>query len=226
MTAAYPSALLNWTARVNSQTVQSADPNTLAAEIDAIEAFVGVNPHIEPSPLNGAPSTFSSLSARVTSAYLGTGHPFAQISQSAFNVSHSASLIFGPGAPVSHLVGPKGTSYPVMFGTGGNMFIRDTGLWLINANVAWDYATSGWVQHLLYVGASQARRSVFNYSQFPGSGSNNFGERFINEFGMTETTWLGRVNAGTIIKVGFQNCTNRNPIRVENYTLNAYFLRN
>jgi hypothetical protein len=223
MAAAYPNSLLNWTARVNSQTVQAADPNTLAAEIDAIESAIGTNPQNEPSPLTNSVVSYANLSQRVSAAYLQSGHPYIGISGS-FNVSHSASLVFNPGTP-TRPTGPPGTVYPAYVGVSGNITIQDSGLWLINANQSWDYAQSGWVQHVLYVAGAQVRRSVFSYDQFPSGGSNSFGERFINQYGMTETTYLGRINAGSVVRVASGNYTNRSPILVESATLTAYYLR-
>lgn len=224
MSAAYPKSLLNWTARLNSQTVFAADPNTLAAEIDAIESAVGTMPMNEPSPLTNAVSTFSSMSQRLSAAYLQSGHPYAEISRSAFPVPHSAVLTFNPGNP-TRPTGPPGVFYPAYISTAGYIQVQDTGVWMVNSNQVWDYATSGWVQNVLYVGGAQVRRAVFDYSMFPTSGSNSFGERFINQYGMTSMTWLGRINAGTLVRVASGNYTNRNPLLVESYSLSAYFLR-
>lgn len=222
--ATYPKALLNWTARVDSQTAWAADPNTLAAEIDAIEAAIGTMPMNEPTPLTNAVSVFSTMSQRLTAANLQSGHPFIELTNSGFSVPHSATLVPNPSFP-SRPSGPPGTVYPAYFGTSGNMTVKDTGLWLVNANQVWDYAQTGWVQHVLLIGGARVRRDVFDYSMFPQSGSNAYGERFINQYGMTETTFLGRVNAGTLISVSSGNYTNRSPLTVESTSLSAYFLR-
>lgn len=219
MSAAYPASLLNWTARINSQTVFAADPNTLAAEIDAIQQYVGTNPHIESSALSGATKTFTSLSARVSQVMLQSGHPYVELNASNQKVYYQNNS--------THV---QKNSYNVVsnwpnYISAGNIVIKDAGIWLINARETWDYAASGWVQHILYGGTSQLRRSVFNYSMFPSGGSNAYGERFINQFGMTETTFVGRLGAGTVISVGSGNYTNRNPLLIENMTLSAYFLR-
>lgn len=227
MAAAYPKSLLNWTNRLNSQTVFAADPNTLAAEIDAIETAIGVMPMNEPLPLTNAVATYPTMSARLTAAYLQSGHPYVEASSAGFNLPHvngGTGLQFNPGFP-TRPTGPPGTVYPAYFGVSGNITIQDTGVWLINAHQVWDYAGQGWVQHVLYVGGAQVRRSVFNYSMFPSSGSNSYGERFINQYGHTETTWLGRVNAGTLVRVASGNYTNRSPLKVESVSLSAYFLR-
>lgn len=225
MAASYPASILNWTSRLNSQTVFAADPNTLAAEIDAIEGIIGTNPHLEQSAVQGATTTFATMSARLTSAYLQTGHPYVELSGNGQNVPHSSqntglvAAVFG--APS---VRTPGTLWPGMV-TGSNVIIQAAGVWLINAHVTWDYATSGWVQHVLRNGSGQMRRSVFNYSMFPQSGSNSFGERFINQYGMTETTFVGRLAAGATINVALGNYTVRNPMPIIGINLSAYFLR-
>lgn len=220
MSAAYPSALLNWTQRVNSQTVFAADPNTLAAEIDAIETFVGTNPHIESAALTGGTKSYTNLSQRVSQTMLQTGHPYVQLGTTAGpNISYASGSTH-----VQHIGFNSVNSWPKYI-SGGNIVIQDAGVWLINAKVTWDYATSGWVQHILYAGSGALRRAVFSYDQFPKGGSNNYGERFINQYGYTETTFLGKLTAGTVISVSGGNYTNRNPLLIESSSLSAYFLR-
>jgi hypothetical protein len=220
VTAAYPSALLNWTARVNSQTIFAVDPNTLADEIDAVETFVGLNPQVEPSGLTGSQKAFASMSARLSAAYLQSGHPYIEVSGTQQRVFHSTSS----GGIVHAPFGFINKEWPGYISS-GNIVIKDAGIWLVNTRVVWDYATSGWVQHVLLNGNSQLRRSVFNYSMFPSSGSNSFGERFINQFGMTETTYMGRLTTGSVISTGVGNYTNRNPLPIESMSMSAYFLR-
>lgn len=222
MSAAYPASLLNWTNRINSQTIFAADPNTLAAEIDAIEQFVGVNPHIESSALLVTNRTFTSLSARVSDAMLQKGHPFIQIVRTnPWNVPHSTStthVLQNPYNINSSIVG----NYII---SGGTITIQNTGLWLVNAEQVWSYAQSGWVMMELRSGSTTLRRNVFSYSQFPQSGSNTFGERFLGQSGHTETTYLGRLNAGTVISVSSGNFTNVNPLAVNSMSLSMYYLR-
>jgi hypothetical protein len=219
VSAAYPASLLNWTQRLNSQTVQAADPNTLAAEIDAVEQFVGTNPHIESSALTGATKTFTNLSARVSATMLQSGHPYIELGQSAEKVYHSTN-----GTHVQKNTYNVTSSWPNYI-SAGNIVIKDAGIWIVNANQVWDSAAAGWVMHILYAGSAQLRRSIFSYDQFPKGGSNSYGERFINQYGMTETTYVGRLSAGTVISVSSGNYTNRNPLLIESMSLSAYFLR-
>lgn len=220
MSAAYPSSLLNWTARLNSQTVWAADPNTLAGEIDAIESFVGVNPHVEPSPRHGATYAFSNLSTRVSQAMLQTGHPFVELSKSGSVVYHSTAT-----AGLGHLGMETIVAGWPDYVSGGSIVIKDTGVWAIHASVIWPYETGGFVTHTLMFGGSIMRRSVFNWDQFPASGSNTYGERFVNQNGATETNFLGKVNAGTVVSIYCGNMTNKSAVAIVGSTLSAYFLR-
>lgn len=225
MSAAYPASVLNWTNRINSQTVFAADPNALAAEIEAIETIVGVNPQIESSALVGSSKVFSSLSARVSDAMLQRGHPFIQLQRTTpWAVTHSNST--------THVTqNPYGTAPYVQNGYGtqslqsGVVIIQDAGLWMIDAEQRWDYAASGWVMQELYSGGTVLRRNVFSYSQFPSSGSNTYGERFLGLNGHTQTTFLGRLSAGTRISVASGNYTSSNPLNVNSMTLALYFIR-
>lgn len=222
MAAAYPSSLLSWSARINSQTIFAADPNTLAAEIDAIEQFVGVNPQNESSALTGSTNTFNTLSQRVSAAMLQSGHPYIEVSNSTnFNIWHSTAT--------GH-VGNVGfhttnSNWPGYIGSSGNVTIQDSGVWEINAHLQWGYAGSGWVQHVLYKGSTELRRSFFSYDMFPASGSNTYGERYLNGNGHTETTFIGRLSAGTVVSVAAGNFTNVNPLPIISGSLSLYFVR-
>lgn len=220
--AAYPSSLLSWTQRINSQTIYAADPNTLAAEIDAVEQFVGVNPQNESSALTGASTTFSTMSARVSAAMLQTGHPYIEVSNSAnYNIWHSTAT-GNVGNVGFHTTN---SNWPGYIGSSGNVTIQDAGLWLINCNLTWQYAASGWVQQVLYKGSTALRRDFFSYDMFPASGSNTYGERFINGQGHTETTFLGRLSAGTVVSIAAGNFTNVNPLAITGGSLSLYFVR-
>lgn len=222
MSAAYPAALLNWTARVNSQTVFAADPNTLAAEIDAVEQFVGVNPHIESAALGGGTKTFSNMSARLSDAMLQKGHPYVSIARTTeWNVAHSSATGHVIKNPFNTVVSPW-TNY---VGSGGNINIQDSGVWLIKAWQRWDYAQSGWVMMELYSGGAVLDRDVFSYSQFPQSGSNAYGERFLGLNGHTDVSYLGRLSAGQVISVASGNFSSSNPLGVNQMSLSLYYLR-
>lgn len=220
MSAAYPNALFNWTARVNGNTVQAADPNTLATEIDAVEQYVGVNPHIEPAPLTGATSQFASLSARTSQAMLQSGHPYVQLNLSSQSIAYSSAATH-----TTQVNFNIQSSWPNYVMTGGSLIIQDAGVWLINVRLVWDYAASGWVQHTMNLGSGIQRRSVFNYSGFPSSGTNTYGERFSNQYGFTETTFMSRLSSGAAVNVAAGNYTNRNPLLIEGASLSAYYLR-
>lgn len=222
MSAAYPSSVLSWTSRVNSQTAFAADPNTLAAEIDAIEKYVGVNPQIESSARTGATKNFSTLSARVSDAMLQNGHPYVEVARTSnYKIYHNTK---GTTHTTQNYYNITRTNWPNYVSPGGVITIRDAGIWLINVYQVWDYAQHGWVEHILY-GNGQMRDSVYNYSMFPGSGSNAYGERAINKYGNTESTFVGRLSAGTKITVTSGNFTNKSPLQMIEMSLSCYFLR-
>jgi hypothetical protein len=222
VTAAYPASILSWTQRVNSQTVWAADPNTLAAEIDAVEQYVGINPQIESSALTAATKTFSSMSARLSDAMLQRGHPYVSINRTSnWNVYHNSSGTHTTQNAFNNTVSGWGN----YVGSGGSITIRDTGVWFIEAGQRWQYATSGWVMQELYAGGSVLDRDIFSYSQFPQSGSNVYGERFLYYDGYNKTTFLGRLTAGTSIHVASGNFTNLSPLQVQSMYLSLYYLR-
>lgn len=224
--ASYPTSVVNWTQRINGETVWAADPNSLAAEITALETYIGPNPQIESTAVNGATKTFSSMSARLSAASQQTGHPFIEVSsnQSAgFKVPHSG---FGANDnTIKNYYSQVSGQWPGYVNANGFVTIKNAGIWLINVDQTWGYASSGWVQHILYNGGNQLRRSVFNYSGFPGSGSDAYGERFIGESGHTSSTFLGFLPASTVVSVSSGNYTNVNPLQVNSMSLSLYYMR-
>lgn len=222
MAASYPGATLSWTSRINSQTIYAADPNTLAAEIDAIETYVGTNPHHEPHALTGGTKTFSNMSARLSSAMLQDQHPYYEIYRSTNqNISHSTASTH---VQQNYFTTEK-SSWSGYGISGGTVKIKDAGVWLIHATQKWNYTSSGWVQMQLLSGGSILDRDIFNYSLFPRSGSNSYGERFLNDDAYTHTSFLGRLGAGSVISVSSGNYTNSNPLAIQWMSMSMYFVR-
>lgn len=224
MTAAYPTSLLSWTQRVNGATVWAADPNALAAEIDAVEQFVGLNPQTESQALTGATKNFSSMSARLSDAMLQRGHPYIELARNTdWNIGYSTNS--SNGYVADNPYGTVNSAWPGYSASGGHVYIKDAGVWLISASQVWEYASSGWVLMALKEGSSNLRKTIFSYSQFPASGSNAHGERFQGQTGYTEATFVGRLPAGAVIGVASGNYTNLNPIAVKSMNLYMYWLR-
>lgn len=225
MAAAYPQALFSWTNRVNGQTVYAADPNELAAEIDATEAILGTNPQNEQNPFTNSIAKYATVSARLSAANGQTTHPYVTMVSKNFKVAHHAFPgVWNPGS-TSKPTGAPGTVYPAYYGTGGNLTIQDAGLWLIEFNQIWLNASSGWVMTDLYVGSGIVSRNVFSYDQFPKSGSNAYGEKFEGLDGHTHNSFLGTIGKGTVVRVMSQNATPTSPLTVAFANMNAYFLR-
>jgi hypothetical protein len=222
--ASYPTSVVNWTQRIDGETVWAADPNALAAEIAALETYIGPNPQIESFAVNGATKTFSSMSARLAAAQAQTGHPFVEISRNTnWNVAHSTDV--STFHAVANPFGTTTTGWGNYLNGSGTITIVDGGVWILHAFQRWAYAGSGWVMMQLMSNGAVLRRDIFSYSQFPGSGSNAYGERFLNLDGHNEATYVGWVGPGTVIGVSSGNFTNVNPLAVQSMNLSAYFLK-
>lgn len=219
--AYYPNAIMGWTTRVDGEIVDSDAPNDLADELIAVQTAIGINPMIEPHPLHAAPSQFSSLSARVSQAMLQSGHPFIQVGgDQGHNIFQSNNAQSLQHMPCNNVIYDWDD-----YRSNGSIVIKDAGVWFIHALMSWPYVTGGWVTHCLMFDGDIRRRHVFDYDQFPSSGTNFYGERYINQLGWTETTYLGYVAAGTVVSIFVGNMCNHNPVSVQGAELSAYFLR-
>lgn len=221
MAAVYPGAIVSWTQRINGETVWAADPNALAAEVTAIETYLGGNPQIEHASIAGSVKTFNTTSERISAAMLQNGHPFVEISRSDnWGVLHSTNATHTGQNPFNTVT----ASWP-NYTNAGTIVIQDTGFWVVNATQRWAPASSGWVMMNVLSNGSVLRRDIFSYSQFPSSGSNTYGERFLNQEGFTDSTYLGRLVKGTVLSVASGNFTNVNPLNVHSMNLSAYYIR-
>lgn len=236
-TPVYPKAISSWTDRIDQiNTVFAADPNTLAAEIIAVEKTIGTMPQVEPFPPVGNPVAYSNMSARITDTLLARQHPYVSLFNPAFNAGYGTA----PDDAIYNVY--KKLFDPFGYYNGSDITIKTAGLYLIDVYQAWVPFTSGYMQLSLVINGIWTRGSLWQWN-FPSDGpvispggTVTFGgpnnpvipsqvNRYPRRNANTGFTWLGSLGQGDRVRVTSENGTTLNPYPVQNASLKAYYLR-
>jgi hypothetical protein len=216
--AVFPKSVVPWTDRVDNQdTIFANDPNSLAAEIIAMENTLGVMPHQEKAPFVGNAVTYASVDARISDAAAGNLNPYCSVTTSTFFVFNQQSFgtRFGHFNTFSKVFDPYG------YYNGSDITIQASGLYLITGSQSWDWHDSGYLWHSLWIDGlwSAGHRWDWNFGL---SGPSFFESDRTADTGFT---WMGAIPAGKRVQVVSENGTSRNPFRVTNSWLRLYCLR-
>ena len=224
MQSVYPKSIVSWTDRINGEIIWAADPNSIAAEVVALENAIGVNPSVESNPPFGPPQQYSSLSSRVSAAMLQTEHPFISLELDNFRInwqqSHGLNAVdfmqFHPPFRVRH------DDWHYFDGT--CMTVRAAGLYLVIQNQQWEYRPSGWCRCHCRINDDVRRQCVWNFDQFP-QGNNRFGQTYNGEFGYTDTIHFEILDKDDIVRLTLGNATDVDDLLCMESTFEAYYLR-
>lgn len=218
--ANYPKGIDSWTNRVDEvDIVWAADPNSLAAEILAIENAVGMMPHVESKPPAGNPVQYSSLSARVTDTLLGNQLPYVDLSTSSFNVSFSSNYL--PNYYGSY-INYKVNYDPWGYFNGSDVTVKAPGLYLINSYTTWGYYNTGYLMTHLLVNGVESEDDRWDWD-FPKSGPDD--ASYAGRWAVTKFTHMVPLQAGTRLRIIAENGTPKNPYPVINSYLRVFYLR-
>lgn len=216
--AIFPKSIVSWTDRVDNQDIIFAnDPNSLAAEIIAMENTLGAMPQQEKSPFTGSPITYSSVDARITDAMSGNLNPYVSITAGSFFVFNQQ----GPGSRWGHINTFQKVYDPYGFYNGTDVTVQVSGLYLISGNQTWGWHDSGYLWHSLFIDGLWAcgHRWDWNFGLF--------GPSFFEDDRNAQTAWhmLVPIQAGKRVQVVSENGTSRNPFTVNSSWLRMYCLR-
>lgn len=219
----YPKALAGWTDKIDQvNTVFAADPNSLAAEILAIESTLGRMPQVEGSPPLGTPVTYGSVSERITDTLLGNQLPYVSLYAPAFNVGYGTAPIAGIFNRYRVLADPHG------FFNGSDITIPADGIYLVDVYQAWAPFTTGYVQVGLTINNVWTRGDIWKWD-FPDIGAAFLGRPQVDNYPNRNAThgflWMGSLSKGDRIRVTSENGTPFNPYPTVGATLKAFYLR-
>lgn len=212
MTAAiYPSGVVPWTdRRDNIDIVWGNDPNSLAAEIRAIEAVLGINPQIEKNPVSGPQITYNTVDERISATQRGEPLPVCSLSQTEGFIAN------GRGAGTNYgLWNVYNENYdPFGMYNGNDITVPETGWYLITSSQWWEWWSFGYVLHSLYIDGVVRRMHRWQWN-FPENVADGYWQAFDNIHRDAEThiTWQGKLTAGQRIRALSENGTPRTPVR-------------
>lgn len=214
VTASYPKAIASWTPRIDQvDTVFAADPNTLAAELIAVEQTLGSMPQVESAVPVGNPVTYASVSARISASMLNSNLPYVSLYLNEFNLNYGGT----PGKSVFNTY--KKLYDPYGYFNGSDITIQATGRYLVDCYQGWEPYSTGWLHLSLYTNDSFLRGQIWDWDlppidQYSPEGSN----------GATGFLWMGVLPAGTRLRVASQNGTPKNPYKVLNGSFKVQYI--
>jgi hypothetical protein len=201
--AVFPKGIVPWVNRVDLvDIVYAKDPNTLAAEIGAIETTLGTMPQVETAPPTGKQVIYSTVSSRVHDALVGTQKPVCTVSNNSFNAPNSA--------PVGTFNSYNTLYDPFNWYNGNDITVQADGWYTITANQTIDWWSSGYMHMVLYIDTTYVADDHWNWD-FPENGS---GGRWAGRNHVMSITWQGVVSSGQRIRVRTENGTGRSNINI------------
>jgi hypothetical protein len=202
MGAVYPNGIVPWINRVDLiNTVYAADPNSLAAEIIAIETTVGTNPQIESAPPVGNPVTYSTLSARVHDVQMGNQLPVCTVVNQSFEVHGNSPT--GVQNSYSKVLDPFG-----MY-NGTDITVKTPGWYDITATQGAGWASSGYAHFTLNISGVEVTNDFWNWD-FPANQPGGQWRSAASAPGrghIMSMSWQGIIQANQRISVSTENGT-------------------
>lgn len=214
----FPKSVLSWTDRVDEVNVVWAnDPNSLAAEIIAIENTLGAQPQVESAPYAGNPVTYDTVGARISDVLAGNQMPYCSVTVSQDYVYNNQ----GWGTYFGHINTFSKVYDPFGYYNGSDITIQASGLYLVTGHQEWSWFDSGFFQHSLYVDGNWWAGAMWNWL------FGSFGPAYYNadRNANTSWTWVGPLAAGQRLQVVSENGTSFNPCTISNSWMRLYCLR-
>jgi hypothetical protein len=230
--AIYPNSIFPWTQRQNNiDVVWAADPNELAAEIQAIESIIGTNPNIETHPPTGNNVTYGSLSSRVSDAENNALLPYAVL-------TNPGGFFIGAGNQKFNSYVSANDPYSIWNGSDGT--IPCNGWWTISAEQKWNQLGNnfygGNVQFLVLNGniiesdvwVWDAQFGITGPAHFgvavgvSGMNESGFSAPVIGANGFTHVFWQGQLKKGDRLQSLSINNTFCPGIQVTNISMKLF----
>jgi hypothetical protein len=215
VTPTYPNGILPWVNRIDQQnTVYAADPNTLAADLIAVESTLGTNPQVELAPPVGVQVTYPNVSARIHDVQLGNQLPVVSLGNPAYNVKHSNT-------------NPIRVSYNKLlddfgFHNGTDITLQASGWYIVTVQQSHDWAASGYFDTTLLVNSGAVVNDRWSWD-FPENQPRVPG--FAPKGTLQSFTWQGPLSKGDRLSVENINVTSKSVMPVQNAYLRACYIR-
>ena len=216
--AVYPNGIVQWVPRIDEVNVVYAnDPNTLAVEIQAVEATVGTTPQVESGPPAGSPVTYATLSSRVTAANNNAELPYVSlVNQPGFFINQGQQVF-------NRYSNQEADPYGMWNGT--DLTIACNGWWAIHADQKWNQHGNnfrGGNVLFLYLNGTWIDADIWDWSANFGNTQYNYATNIFASNGFTRIAWQGQLHKGDRIQILSANSTFCPGIQITNMTLKAF----
>lgn len=215
--ATFPNAIFSWTNRINdTDVVWAADPNSMAAEILAIENNIGAKAQIESGVPVGNPVTYKNVSSRITGAMNGTNLPYVSLYNTQFNVGYGtaadANAVYFNFKKLQDTYG---------YFNGSDITVKASGVYAVDSYTAFQWYNQGFCASYLIINGVVNSSDYWKWN-FAARGKGAYTD---DRFGVVQWSWLGTLNKGDRVRVGFENGTTRSSYRIENTSLKMQYIR-
>lgn len=227
VSAVFPNSLASWTDRRDELDVVFAnDPNSIAAEVAAVELALGTNPHVEKNPIIPGPSgtvVYNNVDARISDVLNGGQIPVCYLTSDEQLVHNNQPAGANYGEWNSY--GAQNVD-PFNMYNGVDITIPVSGWWHVNMSQYWDWWSTGYHGMWFWVDGFFHRNHHWQWD-FPGNELGGYWYRdvFTQRPTTTHIEWEGPLQAGQRIRVLSENGCPHTPHRAYNMSFAASFVR-
>lgn len=219
-TAFYPENILAWTDRLDEQDIVWAnDPNSLAAEVSAIETTLGAMPQLESNPVAGPQVNFVSVNQRLDYMTFGQQIPVVQLTSNSQSISSHQGSASNYGAYNSY-----GTAIydPYTLWNGSDVVVPTTGWYYVDAVQYWPWSVSGYTALHLLISSTLQDTDLWDWELTQNKQGGAWqGYSDIARPGCTHVKYSGIINQGARIRVVSENGTATSSVIAENMRLSV-----
>lgn len=212
--AVYPNGIVPWSNRVDRlNTVYAVDPNTLAAEVVAIQSTIGTNPQIESSTPVGTKVVYATVNARIHDVQMGNQLPAITVTAPTFSVKNDGVL---------HTNSYPNTSFdPMSLANGIDFTVKAPGWYRVWAKQRYFWAASGFVMVKLTVGSNVVDEDFWSWD----FSENKPGGNWHNQPKMLSVMYEGVIQRGQRVSVTSVNSSNLTLLQVDQAVLKLSWVR-
>lgn len=213
--AVYPNGIVPWTNRVDRlNTVYALDPNTLAAELVAVQSTLGTNPQIEASTPVGSKVTYPNVNARIHDVMTGHHLPVVSLKTGQITVLNDGQ---------THRAG-YGSVYdpePIRAFNGIDINVNASGWWVVTASASFPWQSSGWYMMQLSVAGNIVDEDWWSWD----FSENKPGGNWHNAPKLLSCFYQGAIQNKQRISVFIRNSSSASEIQLNNALLKASYHR-
>lgn len=220
----YPQSIFPWNDREDEiDIVWANDPNSLAAEVGAIESTLGPMPQEMSNPPAGNPINFTTVSQLLDYLTAGYHLPVCELQSDGQQVPNRQ----GSGTHYGVYNSYSSAVYdPFGLWNGTDITAPVTAWYTIDSSQFWDWAQTGYAAAHLWVGAGWKATNKWQWD-FTGNSQGGYwqAEGTTGRPGYTGIHWSGIVNQGQRISVISENGTATTPANTRNLQLSVSMQR-